>query len=253
MVRSKVCWTRWATRTIQFSSPRRLPNSRRVHWKDRLKASALTYHLTRGQFTIVAPIHGSPAEEAGILAGDVVLAVDGNDIIDMPEWEVITMIRGPSDTIVTLTVVHPDTGESIDIEIERGRIDIESVLWSRIAGTDLVHLQISQFAGDTSTELKNALRRNWPRRTRANPSQVSCWIFVTIRAATYKKRCAWQASFYRKAISSCMKGMRKEKTTTYRSQGSGMARDHPACCAGEPWFSQCGRNCGRRLARKRTR
>ncbi len=46
--------------------------------------------LENDVFTIIAPILGSPAEEAGILAGDIVLAVDGQDITGMAEWEVIS-------------------------------------------------------------------------------------------------------------------------------------------------------------------
>ncbi|MGL4650886.1 MAG: S41 family peptidase, partial [Caldilineaceae bacterium] len=60
-----------------------------------------------GVFRIVAPINGSPAEAAGILAGDVVLAVDGVDITGLEEWEVISKIRGPAGSAVTLTVLHP--------------------------------------------------------------------------------------------------------------------------------------------------
>ncbi|MDQ3249632.1 MAG: S41 family peptidase [Chloroflexota bacterium] len=110
------------------------------------------------RFTIVAPIHGSPAEAAGILAGDIVLAVDGEDITELQEWEVIGKIRGPAGTPVTLTVLHPDTDEPTDVAITRGRIEIDSVLWSRIPGTKLVYLQITQFAADTSHELRTALQ-----------------------------------------------------------------------------------------------
>lgn len=109
------------------------------------------------QFTIVSPIHGSPAEEAGIVAGDIVLAVDGQDITGMDEWEIISLIRGPAGSDVVLTILHPEAEEPAEITIERGRIDIESVLWARIPGTDMVHLQITQFAGDTSGELRTAL------------------------------------------------------------------------------------------------
>lgn len=108
-------------------------------------------------FRIVAPIHGSPAEEAGILAGDIVLKVDGEDIVGLPEWEVISRIRGPAGTTVVLTVLHPNTEEPVEIAVVRGRIDVESVTWARIPSTDLVYLQISQFAADTGDELQKAL------------------------------------------------------------------------------------------------
>ena len=76
----------------------------------------------------------------------------------MAEWEVISLIRGPSGTPVVLTVRHPDADTTVEISITRGRIDIESVLWARIPGTSLVHIQITQFAGDTGSELRTVLQ-----------------------------------------------------------------------------------------------
>jgi carboxyl-terminal processing protease len=111
-----------------------------------------------GEFRIIAPIHGSPAEAAGILAGDVVLKVDGDDIAGLPEWEIISRIRGPKDTQVTLTVLHPEATEPEDITVTRGTIEIDSVTWHRIPETDFVYLQISQFAADTGNELQDALK-----------------------------------------------------------------------------------------------
>jgi carboxyl-terminal processing protease len=110
-----------------------------------------------GQFIIVSPIRGSPADAAGIVAGDVVLEVDGTEVAGLAEWEVIALIRGPAGSTVNVTVLHPDAEEPIELTIERGWIDIESVLWARIPGTSYVHLQITQFASDTSRELRNAL------------------------------------------------------------------------------------------------
>jgi carboxyl-terminal processing protease len=110
-----------------------------------------------GQFIIISPIRGSPADAAGIVAGDVVLEVDGTEVAGLAEWEVIALIRGPAGSTVNVTVLHPDAEEPIELTIERGWIDIESVLWARIPGTSYVHLQITQFASDTSRELRNAL------------------------------------------------------------------------------------------------
>lgn len=110
-----------------------------------------------GQFRIIAPIHGSPAEAAGILAGDVVLKVDGEEVSGLPEWEVISKIRGPSGTEVVLTVLHPEATDPVEIAVTRGQIDIESVLWQRIPGTSFAYVQIAQFAQDTGKELTGAL------------------------------------------------------------------------------------------------
>jgi carboxyl-terminal processing protease len=110
-----------------------------------------------GFFKILSPIHGSPAEAAGLLPGDVVLAVDAEDIVGLPDWEVISLIRGPAGSQVVLTILREDAEDPFDIVVTRDRIDINSVLWSRIPGTDLAYLQITQFAADTGLELEQAL------------------------------------------------------------------------------------------------
>lgn len=114
--------------------------------------------LEGDQFTIISPIRGSPAEAAGLLPGDIVVAVDGTPTVDLPEWDIISRVRGPAGTSVVLTVLHPDAEAPVDITIVRGRIELQSVSWARIPGTALAYLQITQFAGDTNFELMRALR-----------------------------------------------------------------------------------------------
>lgn len=113
--------------------------------------------VTDTQVRIVAPIRGSPAEQAGILAGDIVLKIDDVEVTGLPQWEVIDMVRGPANSTVTLTILHPGSTEPVEISIVRARIDIESVAWSRIPETNLAYIQISQFAADTAQELDQAL------------------------------------------------------------------------------------------------
>ncbi len=111
-----------------------------------------------GQVKIVSPIAGSPAEAAGLLPGDVVLAVDGQDVQGLTLNQVIFKIRGPAGTQVTLTVLHPDAEEPVDVVITRQRIVLDSVTWARIPGTPIAYIHISQFAADTGRELQQALQ-----------------------------------------------------------------------------------------------
>lgn len=180
-----------------------------------------------GQFVIIAPIHGSPAEEAGILSGDTVLAVDGTDISGMEEWEVIDLIRGPAGSTVVLTVLHPDASEPVEIPIQRGKIDIESVLWARIPGTDLVHLQITQFAGDTSRELRAALRAIEQEGAAGRPV---AGILLDLRnnPGGYLQEALRVASqFLPEGEIVLHERDAKDTLTTYRSQGEGLARSIP--------------------------
>jgi carboxyl-terminal processing protease len=109
------------------------------------------------QVRIIAPIRGSPAEAAGILAGDIVLKVDGVEVSGLPQWEVIAKVRGRAGSKVTLTVLHPEQTKPVDIVIVRAKIDVESVVWARVPESDIAYVQITQFAADTADELTRAL------------------------------------------------------------------------------------------------
>ena len=179
------------------------------------------------QFVIVAPIHGSPAEAAGIVTGDVVLAVDGTDITGKAEWEVIAMIRGTAGTPVVLTVRHPDADTPVEISITRGRIDIESVLWARIPGTDLVHIQITQFAGDTGSELRAVLQTINAEAAAGKPVSG---IMLDLRnnPGGYLQEALRVASqFLPEGDIILHEKDAGGNITTYRSQGIGLGRDLP--------------------------
>lgn len=180
-----------------------------------------------GKFVIVAPIHGSPAEDAGLLAGDTVMAVDGTDITGMEEWEVIGLIRGPAGSTVVLTIIHPDTTEPVELPIRRGKIDVESVLWTRVPGTDLVHLQITQFAGDTSRELRAALRAIQMEGEQGRPV---AGILLDLRnnpGGYLQEALRVAGQFLPEGEVVLHERDAKDNLTTYRSQGEGLGREIP--------------------------
>ncbi len=107
------------------------------------------------QITIVAPIVGSPADKAGIRAGDVILEIDGNSTSGLSVEEVVLRIRGPEGTSVSLLVLHQ--GETIPekIEIVRAEIELTSV-YSEMK-EDIAYIIISYFSERTYDELASAL------------------------------------------------------------------------------------------------
>ena len=76
---------------------------------------------------VETPLPGSPALNAGLRAGDIIRKVDENSIENIPLSDVVKMIRGPKETIVTLTVERPTTLETLDIPIKRGVIEQKAV------------------------------------------------------------------------------------------------------------------------------
>ena len=80
-----------------------------------------------GAIIILSPMPDTPAEAAGIRAGDVILEVDGESIRGLSLLEVVQLIRGDKGTKVTLLLRRLNSSENITIEIERDIINLESV------------------------------------------------------------------------------------------------------------------------------
>jgi carboxyl-terminal processing protease len=119
---------------------------------------------TTGEITIVAPFRGSPAEKAGIVPGDVILAVDGESTEGWSVSDAVSKIRGPNGTTVTLTVRHADH-EVADLEIERGTIVIPTVFANELHDEDgevvpdIAYIEIQQFTEQTVEDLRKELER----------------------------------------------------------------------------------------------
>ncbi len=75
--------------------------------------------MKQTQVTIVRPIDPSPAKDAGIRKGDIILKVDGKPVQGLELEEVVRLIRGPRGTKVTLTIKRSDVPEPFDVEIVR--------------------------------------------------------------------------------------------------------------------------------------
>lgn len=113
--------------------------------------------LRSGLVTVIAPLEGSPAQQAGVREGDIIVAIDHKPLT--PEStidEVVNQIRGEQGTKVVLTVVHKDASETSDIEITRNRIEIESVKYEQQG--DVTVINITNFNGDTSARFTTAAR-----------------------------------------------------------------------------------------------
>ena len=107
------------------------------------------------KITVVAPIEGSPAEKAGLKAGDVILKVNGNEITEPNLDKTISEIRGEKGEPVTLTVSR-EGAEYLDITIIRDDIKVISVRGEIIDG-DIGYIQISSFDEDVAKNFKEKI------------------------------------------------------------------------------------------------
>ncbi|MAG34730.1 MAG: hypothetical protein CL878_00550 [Dehalococcoidia bacterium] len=125
-----------------------------------------TIEMKNGQHTVVAPFEGSPAAGAGLRAGDIVLRVDGQGIIGLSMPEAVSLVRGPADTSVQLTILRPgDPAETLDLTIVRKRITTQSVT-SEVTDGDVAVIRIRSFSSSTPRQFDAALRRAQSQQTR---------------------------------------------------------------------------------------
>jgi len=107
--------------------------------------------------TIVSPMPGSPAEEAGLQPGDKIIAIDGKDMTGIDGNVVIRSVLGPAGTQVVLTIYREGVQDSFDVEITRAEIIIPSIEY-RMLDDNIGYIHLLQFADDSATELREAIK-----------------------------------------------------------------------------------------------
>jgi len=112
-----------------------------------------------GQVTVIAPMAGTPAAQKGLRAGDVIAGVDGEDATKIGLDEVVTMVRGPEGTPVTLTIRRPGMANPFDVEIVRARIPTNSVRFAFMISPDLGYIRLSEFSNTSTREVRKALNQ----------------------------------------------------------------------------------------------
>jgi len=121
------------------------------------KIEGIGAHVTAedGKVVVIAPIAGSPADKAGIKAGDVILEVDGQSVAEMNLLEVVLVVQGPKGTAVTLTVLHEGETEPEVIDIVRAEVEVPSVRFEMME--DIAYINITNFSERTAVELSPVL------------------------------------------------------------------------------------------------
>ena len=109
------------------------------------------------QVVIVAPLDGSPAQKAGLRAGDVIFRVDGRDIAGESLMQVVKSIRGPVGSKVELSIREPRTDRIRNVEVVRAVIHEQRVSWHFVPGTRIADVRIAAFSEGTAKSLRKAL------------------------------------------------------------------------------------------------
>ncbi len=109
-----------------------------------------------GQFVVLGPLPGSPAFDAGLMPGDILVSVDGRSIEGRTLEETVALIRGPKGTEVVLGVSRAGISRPVEIPIVRDTINVSSV-HSRVLPGGFGYIRISSFDAESGADLRSAM------------------------------------------------------------------------------------------------
>jgi len=109
--------------------------------------------------TVIAPLKNSPAEQAGLKAGDIILYVDDTDTKDLSLDGAVQIIRGPKGTVVVLTVTRDGEDEKLKISITRDKIKIPNLKWElKGKDADIAYIALYHFTETASDDFRDIAR-----------------------------------------------------------------------------------------------
>ncbi len=111
-----------------------------------------------GYVKVVAPIDGSPAAEAGLQSGDLILKLDDTQVKGMSLTEAIDIMRGPKGSSIELTVGRPGTSQPFEVTLVRDKIRIASVR-QRWLEPGYGYIRIAQFQNRTGADVSKSLQK----------------------------------------------------------------------------------------------
>jgi len=114
-------------------------------------------NLENDYLTIVEPIKGSPAYKAGLLPGDKIIAINGEDMTGVPPELARQKVMGPKGTTVTMTILREGEEEPFDVTVERASIEIASVESEMLDG-EIGYIKLRTFGDKTDAEMHDQLK-----------------------------------------------------------------------------------------------
>lgn len=111
-----------------------------------------------GELTVISPIEGTPADLAGVKAGDVIIKIDDQSTRDITLFDAVHKLRGTKGTQVSILVKREGIEQPLNFTITRDIIEIKSVKFDTIQG-HVGYIRITNFNQNTASELKKAIAK----------------------------------------------------------------------------------------------
>lgn len=120
--------------------------------------AGVSQDLTTMEVTITKVYSGTPAEEAGLLAGDMIIAVGDLEAVTVSVDELVQNIRGEEGTVVTITIYRPSTGETMDFDVTRRFVELSSVEGEMLEN-GIGYIQVLEFQSKTDEQFEEMVEK----------------------------------------------------------------------------------------------
>ena len=129
-----------------------------VSMKGEFGGLGIVIGMRDGVLTIISPIDDTPAQKAGVKAGDIILKIKDKSTLKMTIDEAVTLMRGKAGTPIDITIVRKGENKPIKIDIVRGIIKIKSVS-AKTIGDDILYLRVSSFDNNVAEHLTKFINK----------------------------------------------------------------------------------------------
>lgn len=129
----------------------------RVNTSGEFGGLGIEVSMEDGLIKVVTPIDDTPAQQAGVQAGDLIIKLDDQAVQGMTLNDAVKLMRGKVGTDITLTVIRPNEPQPLEIVITRAIIKVASVK-ARLLDENYGYLRISQFQVETGPDLLSAMQ-----------------------------------------------------------------------------------------------
>jgi len=130
----------------------------KVETSGRFGGLGIEITLRKGILTVVTPIDDTPADKAGIKAGDRIIKIEDESTLDMTLSDAVERLRGKIGAEVTITIFREGTEEPFEVTLARGNIQVKSVK-SKIYEGSIGYVKIRSFTKTTSRDLDKVLNK----------------------------------------------------------------------------------------------